>query len=423
MVVEPHFASTLGLHVDDQNREPTAPEVYLGFADDVRGANPRPGFPRSLNEMTMSSTAPPTLIVRLMTQASCSSLALCLGLVALVAPARAQEPATSAAPPVSGDAPASPAQPSAGDQSAGAVPPDPATTSRSPYECMPACRSGYTCVQNQCVSACNPPCGEGEMCASDGICMSACNPLCPAGQHCVGPGRCEPNVSPAPTPANSYAGPVPAVEAYQGPPQESARVTGKKFHNGFYLRIGVGVGAFLGSAKASDAPSGGEGSAPVYDEVDSSGVAIPVEFALGGTPAPGFAIGVGSYAVHVPSALYSTGRGDYAISERADYGSISMFGPFFDYYFDPEKGFHLELAPGFVGVNPGKSDVIVTDDLSGSGWGVMAGLGVETWISDQWSIGVLARTQFVSVKLKDSSDEEFDFVAFVPGLLMTLTLH
>ncbi len=30
--------------------------------------------------------------------------------------------------------------------------------------CDPACREGYTCVNRACVSACNPPCGIGEVC-------------------------------------------------------------------------------------------------------------------------------------------------------------------------------------------------------------------------------------------------------------------
>ncbi|MEM9192341.1 MAG: hypothetical protein AAGF12_24415, partial [Myxococcota bacterium] len=33
-----------------------------------------------------------------------------------------------------------------------------------PGQCTPACRSGFMCVAGQCVSACNPPCGPGEMC-------------------------------------------------------------------------------------------------------------------------------------------------------------------------------------------------------------------------------------------------------------------
>lgn len=37
--------------------------------------------------------------------------------------------------------------------------------------CVPQCRSGYVCYQGQCVSACNPPCAQGEQCTSDGQCV------------------------------------------------------------------------------------------------------------------------------------------------------------------------------------------------------------------------------------------------------------
>ncbi|MFW5924995.1 MAG: hypothetical protein ACOC9O_02360 [Myxococcota bacterium] len=36
--------------------------------------------------------------------------------------------------------------------------------------CVPACRSGYVCRQGECVSACNPPCDEGERCTASGDC-------------------------------------------------------------------------------------------------------------------------------------------------------------------------------------------------------------------------------------------------------------
>lgn len=297
----------------------------------------------------------------------------------------------------------------------------PATSSESSQNaCLPACRSGYVCLQNQCVSACNPPCSAGETCEPDGRCVSACDPVCPSGQHCTGPGVCSPTVTAAPVaaPASTYRAPAPAVGEYTAQSQPGVR--DKRFHDGFYLRLGLGVGVLLGKAELA----GASGETPgLFDEVGVVGVAIPVELALGGTPAPGFAIGVGSYAVHVPSARYSSGRGDYTVDERAEYGSISMLGPFFDYYVDPRAGIHVELSPGLVWVTPGKSDNIVDEGLSGRGFGVMAGFGIEGWVSDQWSMGVLARGQFVSVKLEDDSDTEFDFYAFVPSLLLTLTLH
>lgn len=37
--------------------------------------------------------------------------------------------------------------------------------------CLPSCRSGFTCVGGQCVSACNPLCTAGERCTSEGECI------------------------------------------------------------------------------------------------------------------------------------------------------------------------------------------------------------------------------------------------------------
>jgi hypothetical protein len=42
--------------------------------------------------------------------------------------------------------------------------------------CMPDCRSGYVCVQRQCVSACNPLCPEGQVCTADGQCIAGSEP-------------------------------------------------------------------------------------------------------------------------------------------------------------------------------------------------------------------------------------------------------
>ncbi|MFW5924994.1 MAG: hypothetical protein ACOC9O_02365 [Myxococcota bacterium] len=39
--------------------------------------------------------------------------------------------------------------------------------------CVPACRSGYVCRQGECVSACNPPCADGERCTGWAECEPA----------------------------------------------------------------------------------------------------------------------------------------------------------------------------------------------------------------------------------------------------------
>ncbi len=40
-------------------------------------------------------------------------------------------------------------------------------------QCFPACRDGFLCHQGQCISACNPACPEGQVCAGSGTCVPA----------------------------------------------------------------------------------------------------------------------------------------------------------------------------------------------------------------------------------------------------------
>jgi hypothetical protein len=43
-------------------------------------------------------------------------------------------------------------------------------------QCLPSCRSGYTCVSGQCVSLCNPICPVGEYCTERGECIAGSEP-------------------------------------------------------------------------------------------------------------------------------------------------------------------------------------------------------------------------------------------------------
>ncbi|MET0340830.1 MAG: hypothetical protein ABW252_07495 [Polyangiales bacterium] len=40
-----------------------------------------------------------------------------------------------------------------------------------PDQCVPHCRSGYTCLDGACVSLCNPACPRGEVCSEYGECL------------------------------------------------------------------------------------------------------------------------------------------------------------------------------------------------------------------------------------------------------------
>jgi hypothetical protein len=44
-------------------------------------------------------------------------------------------------------------------------------TAPSGGECEPRCRKGFVCLKAKCVSACNPPCADGETCDEEGECV------------------------------------------------------------------------------------------------------------------------------------------------------------------------------------------------------------------------------------------------------------
>jgi hypothetical protein len=60
----------------------------------------------------------------------------------------------------------------------------------APKACEPDCRVGYSCVEGECRSNCNPPCGAGLYCTSQRMC--ALVPVAPAQQAASSPWRALP---------------------------------------------------------------------------------------------------------------------------------------------------------------------------------------------------------------------------------------
>jgi len=48
-------------------------------------------------------------------------------------------------------------------------------------ECVPECRPGFVCLEQRCVSKCNPPCAGGETCTEMGQCVGAAQSSSSAG--------------------------------------------------------------------------------------------------------------------------------------------------------------------------------------------------------------------------------------------------
>jgi hypothetical protein len=253
-----------------------------------------------------------------------------------------------------------------------------------------------------------------------GQCVSACNPACAAGEQCTGQGECL-----APTPA--VAPPQPTITYSPGAPPPPSdlehredelgerRRTGKRYHDGFYLRLGVGAG-YLTSKLTQTEETESMGGA--------HGFTLPVEIAIGGSPTPGFVLGFGSWGINLVDTTHTTGRGDFVQEADASTGGIVMLGPFADVYPAPRAGFHVQFAPCFSYVSSGTSSVLASE-LTGIGFGGMLGLGYEGWVSDQWGVGVLFRNQLVFAQLtnESSSNVRYNLFGFMPSLLFTATLH
>ncbi|MDQ2647869.1 MAG: hypothetical protein M3020_28995, partial [Myxococcota bacterium] len=203
---------------------------------------------------------------------------------------------------------------------------------------------------------------------------------------------------------------------------------GGRVHDGFYLRLGLGFGGVWGSANEPDADD--------EDRVDFNGIGAFGELAMGGTVAPGLVIGGGSYSAIIPAPTYE--RVDDGVSVTGGGVTAGLLGPMLDWYWDPTNGFHAQGALGISTVAAAEGEDESTtiggrevtlsmpgDDYAGTGFGLMLGVGYETWIGDEWSFGGLLRLVYLSAEISSTEDDDdkLDVHGFTLGALATLTYH
>lgn len=249
----------------------------------------------------------------------------------------------------------------------------------TPVACRPRCRSGFTCIDGACVSACNPPCAVGDTCDASGECVN----------H-----------------------------------EREREAHSVRRHDGFYLRLELGAGYLYGSrvSERSDNELGGE----------VTGVAQVGGLMLGGTIARGLVLGGGVWGTNAPKAEYSgqvyqsqAAEGSTIVERTADVdlASTSVIGPFLAWYPDPTKGLNAEVALGVALATIGsylEADTFYIDGYAGAGWGLQVGVGYDFWIGEQWSLGLMARASYVNVGVSDGTDT---LTAWVPALAGAATFH
>lgn len=118
-------------------------------------------------------------------------------------------------------------------------------------------------------------------------------------------------------------------------------------------------------------------------------------------------MGVGTFPGVTPSPSY----------DGVDAGGqhVSATGPFVDYYPDPRRGLHLQAGVLFAAgyLDGGERDAHV-----GVGYGGTVGAGYEVFISDEWSVGAIARVTAYQLYNVDDSVR-----LATPALLIAVTRH
>jgi len=193
-------------------------------------------------------------------------------------------------------------------------------------------------------------------------------------------------------------------------------------HDGLYLRLGTGFGAY-NERLISDS----RGSRTDEVQGRSTGFAVMTEFAVGGTVARGFVLGGGVYNADVLASRLSVEE-DAGIPDELDAASrnFTLIGPFGDWYFDPRAGFHAQAALGFaqlhgIDVSGGNVD---EHRYHAGGVGLMVGAGYEWWVGEQWSLGILGRLMAAAVVGQDDDGADwFHGISTFPAVLLSITYH
>jgi hypothetical protein len=188
-----------------------------------------------------------------------------------------------------------------------------------------------------------------------------------------------------PSPHMNLTGDSPKIDLSTPPPPAPVDRTYRQ-HEGFYLRIGGGLGAI-----------GADFDREGFD-ASSGGTSLELEGLVGGSPASGLSIGGG-----VLASLQLGGEweaDDVVGSTNANLTTL-IIGPFADGYPHPRDGWHFGGMLGLASVSfdgpggDGGSDAL---GVGGAGWA-----GYDFWVAPEWSIGAALRLD--ALRATNSDDD------------------
>jgi len=179
-------------------------------------------------------------------------------------------------------------------------------------------------------------------------------------------------------------------------------------HDGFYLRLGLGVGVG-GALVSSDSKSIGDYS--------FGGGAGAFDLWIGGTPVSGLAMGAALTGLGIGSSQRSV-DGNHVSGDVS--GGSGLLGYFVDVFPNPERGLHFG---GAVGLASGQAEVKDSGrKFQGGGLGLQAFGGYDFWVTPQWSLGGMLR--FIgSVSKQDDAGVAYEASVGAVTLSFTALYH
>jgi hypothetical protein len=190
-----------------------------------------------------------------------------------------------------------------------------------------------------------------------------------------------------------------------------AHASKPRFHDGFYFQAAIGPSYTQMSNQTA------LGTETLDTRIYGGGVMSSLWF--GGTPSPGLAIGGGTFSSTsiAPRGKLKLGSTEFTQNNGADTAlGLFIVGPFADWYFNPQRGLHLQLMAGYSLEWVSASGK--TSKNNPQGVGFLVGLGYDFWVGHEWSIGFLGRFAYAPLFYEGDG-----YPTIAPGIVATFTYH
>jgi hypothetical protein len=176
-------------------------------------------------------------------------------------------------------------------------------------------------------------------------------------------------------------------------------------HEGFQFRGAIG-GGYLSDSESPD-------------NATISGGAAGIELYAGGFVIPGLSVGGFVGGLSAPGPSVSVGGQTTQTANSASLTAVWL-GPYLDWYPDAEGGFHALIAPEITRLSVNNGAGFSQD--TNVGWGVGAGVGYDFWITHAFSIGLLARFNYLSNSISVGGATATEST-IAPALFVTFNYH